>query len=441
MNYLEFKKSVFDISLEMGCEAAELYKTDEESFSVDILEKEIDSYSVSSSGGVNLRVVLGGKNGFAYTQQYTDPRSLVERAVDNARVIENEDERPLQGPCEYQEIENPKSPAKDMSEKELIEMALKLEEAARNADERFERVTRSTVAKQKTKIELSNTLGLDAKFEKDSCATVLGIVLKQGEEIENGYAVRYYDEFEDIKAVVDEAVAYTASKFNASPVKSGEYKVIIKNEAATSLFSAFSPLFSAELAQKKMSLLEGKEGEKIASSCLSIIDDGLFYKNPRPFDGEGVPSQTTTLLENGVLKTLLHDLKTAKKAGVKSTSNGARGGGGVGVKCSNFIICEGNVSFADLEETMQNGLVINSVSGLHAGLSIISGDFSLIADGYLVENGKKVKAVKQITIAGNFLKFMEDIDTIANDTYFDYLGSSMCAAPSFLVSKLMVSGT
>ncbi len=441
MNYADFKKSAFDCAKRLGCQAAELYKTSEESTAIDVLEKKIDSYKVSTSGGVNLRVVLNGKNGYAYTEQFTDPEILVKRAIDNASVIENEDERPMQTPCEYQSVNAVKSIAKDLSEKELIDMALKLEESAKNSDERFKRVTRSMVAKQKSSIELSNSLGLEAQFENDSCAVVLGVVLEEGDDIQSNYAVRFNEDFDDIEGCVKEAVTGAADKFNASPVKSGEYKIIIKNDSAADLFSAFASLFSAELAQKKLSLLEGKEGQKIASSCLNITDDGLFYKNPRPFDSEGVPSQKTTVVENGVLKSLLHDLKTAKKAGVKSTSNASRGAsGGVGVRYSNFIIKEGTESFEALQERMQDGLVINEMAGLHAGLSTISGDFSLIASGYLVENGKKARAVKQITIAGNFLKFMEEIEAVANDTYFKYSGG-ICAAPSLFASKIMVSGT
>ncbi len=442
MNFLEFKDEVFKLSKDLGCEAAELFRSYEESTEIGVLEGEVDSYTVSSTGGANLRVVFEGKNGFAYTQEYTDPKSLVERAVDNAKVIESTDERPMQGPTEYADITYPKNPAGDMSEEELIKLAVEMEKTARETDERFLRVSYCVSGKGKQVVELYNTLGLSAKYETANGVNFIGTVLKQGEEVEDGYAMRFNEDFLDTKNLVKEAIDTTLNKFEASPVKSGEYKIIMKNKAATSLLSAFSPMFSAELAQKKMSLLEGKEGQVIASSCFSLVDDGLFHKNPRPFDGEGVPSSTTCVVENGVLKTLLHDLKTAKKAGVKSTSNAGRssGGGAVSVSTSNFLVKEGEISFDDLVEKMGDGLVITSLGGLHAGVNAVSGDFSLIASGYLVENGKKTRAVKQITIAGNFLKYMKEITDIANDTHYSF-GGKITASPSYLVSKIIVSGT
>ncbi len=442
MNYSDFKKLVFDYSKELGCDCAELYYSNRKSTDINVLEGAIDQFNVSSYGGANLRVTFSGKNGYAFTQEFSDPKTLVSRAIDNAKVIENTDERPMLGACDYQDISYPASPASSMSDEEMINYALDLEVCAKNSDERFQRVSNCSVQKDTTSVQLSNTNGLDAKYQTHSCAIVIGAILKEGEEVEESYAFRLNEDFLDKQACVDDAIAQTVSKFGASAVNSGKYNIIIANKAASTLLSAFSPLFSAEVVQNKMSLLEGKEGEFIASPCVNITDDGLFHKNPTPFDGEGTPSQTTRVIEGGVLKTFLHDTKTALKSNCKSTGNAGRSseGGTVKVKCTNFILEEGEKSFNDLVEEMQDGLVISGLAGAHAGVSTISGDFSLIAQGYLVKNGKKVQAVKQITIAGNFLTLLKSVKAIANDSYLNPFGSGRTISPSFLVEDVMVSG-
>ena len=112
----------------------------------------------------------------------------------------------------------------------------------------------------------------------------------------------------------------------------------------------------------------------------------------------------------------------------------------MGVAPSNFYINEGEKSFDALMNEMQNGLIIFEVSGLHSGLNTVSGDFSLIAKGRLVENGKIVRSVDQITVAGNFLKLMKSIKAVGSDLRWGLPMGSVFGSPSLLIEKLMISG-
>ncbi len=446
MDFNTFKDKAFETAKNMGCDAAELFTEKSSRVDAKVLGGELSAFISSNSKGANLRVVMGLKSGYAYTEEFTNPEDLVKSAIDNATIIDGEDERPMQGATEYADFTKPMCPAKNMGNEELIKNALSLEEYAKNADDRFLRVETCAVSKGVKSVGIYNTLGLAAQYEIDSCDAYVVPILKQGDEVKDAAAWYRNEKFKDLKGCALEGVKKAAQCFDAKSVPSGKYKILVENETAALLLSCFVPVFSAENAQKKLSLLQGKVGEKIAADGVNITDDPFNLTAPRPFDKEGVPSVVTKLVENGVLKTLLHDLKTAKAEGVKSTSNAGRVGtkGSLKVMPTNFYLENGKKTKQELIENMQNGIIINDLGGTHSGVSAVSGDFSLLAGGMLVENGKIVRAVDQITVAGNFFTLLNNIESIANDLHFDYDANgetdASIGSPSFVISELAVSG-
>jgi len=147
-------------------------------------------------------------------------------------------------------------------------------------------------------------------------------------------------------------------------------------------------------------------------------------------------------VEKGVLATLLHNLKTAKKAGVESTGNASRPSPAspVGVAPSNFYILPGEKDYDAMVKTLDNGLIITEVSGLHAGVNPVSGQFSLLAKGKLIENGIPVHPVEQITVAGSFLELMNSVLEVGADLEFGMPGGGRIGSPSLLIGSMMVAG-
>lgn len=206
------------------------------------------------------------------------------------------------------------------------------------------------------------------------------------------------------------------------------------------MLTTFCGMFSAENAQQGLSLLAGKEGETVASMAVTLMDDPLLKDGfaSSPFDAEGSASRTKAVIENGVLKTLLHNRKTARKQGVETTGNAARSyASGMTVAPTNMFFKPGEKSLDELMANMGDGIVITDVSGLHAGANVISGDFSLISGGYMVEGGKRGRSVEQITVAGNFYKLLESIQAVGNDLLFPGGG---IGCPSVDVGTLVISG-
>lgn len=441
MKFNEFKDAAFKEALSLGCEAAEVYFTEGENFSVNIQDAELDTYSVEHDFGLNLRVKVDGRDGSAYTEMLDDPHTLVLKAMDNARAAEITEEQPMQGPCEYQSVASPKSKASDMSPEEKIAYAMELEKKLLAADERVKRTYYSGIQTHRHTVKLCNTLGLNAEYSGELTAAVAAPIMIEDGAAQSGFSIKSGDEIFDTDAMVREGIGKALEQFGASPVESGEYHAVIRREAMRDILQAFFPMFSADMAQKGMSLLANKVGETVAAECVTLIDDPLRSENPRAFDHEGVPSVTKRVIEKGVLTTLLHNLKTAKKAGVSSTSNAGRTPSGpVSVAPSNFYIEAGDMGYEDMLKELYNGLVIFDVSGLHAGLNPVSGDFSLIAKGLLIENGSIIRSVDQITVAGNFMELLKDVERVGSDIEFGIPFGGCVGSPSVMVKKLIVSG-
>ena len=442
MTFEQFKTACFEHALQKGCESAEVYAVSSDGFSVNVLNREIIKYAVERNSGLNLRVLYGGKNGYAYTEKLEDPETLVDHAIDNAKAIENTDVNPMQGACAYPEITEKPNPVVDLPEEEKIRLALDLERDTLAYDPRVNRMGYCDVDTGEIETHISNTLGLDAHEKKRYSYAVLAPILRQGEEEHESYSFKFGPDVTDCKDIIRESVENASMQFNASSVDSGEYRILLRNDAAGDLLQAFCSMFFAGQVQKGLSLLTGKLDQSIASSAITILDDPFEADNPRAFDAEGVPSVLTTVVEHGTLKSYLYNLKTALKDGVASTSNAGRMGTAspVDTAPSNFYIVKGEQSYDALVAALGNGLIITELSGLHAGLNPISGDFSLIAKGLLVENGKVVRSVDQITCAGNFLSLMQNIEAVGSDLRFGIPGFGRVGSPSLLISKLVVSG-
>lgn len=442
MNFDEFKDKVFAAALSIGCEAAEAFYVESERFTVRILEQETDSYSVSRSGGFGLRVKLGGRDGYAYTELLDEPEKLAARAADNARVIESGDEHPMQARCEYPEIKRPENPVAGLDERGKIALAKELEQRCKAADPRVKRVSADLFSSYRSTVRICNTLGLDAHSSDSGCYCYVSPVMEEAGELHDGFAFRFGAACADTAACAAEAVEEGAAQFGAQPVEAGSYRILLRNDAAGDLLDTFSSIFSAEKAQRGLSPVANSLGCQIAAETLTIVDDPLYPEFPRAFDDEGTPSEKTVVVENGRLNSLLHNLKTAKKAGVRSTSNAGRASAAspVDVAPSNFYILPGDKSFDELVSLLGDGLIITEVSGLHSGANAVTGDFSLIAKGRLVENGRVVRPVERITVAGSFLTLMRDIEHIGSDLKFGIPSGSCIGSPSLLIKGLIVSG-
>ncbi|MBR5949204.1 MAG: TldD/PmbA family protein [Clostridia bacterium] len=443
MSLDEFMQACFKASKEFGCDEAEIYYAAENRVMLGVLDGNLDNYGVYNESGLNLRVMYNRRNGYAYTEVFEDAESLVLHAMDNAMAIENDDIHPLQGLCAYPEVNEKPNPVVDMTDEEKLNIVRNLEADIKAFDDRVSRMSRCEINSGVREIRIRNTRGLRADREnRYSYVTVVPIV-SQGDEERSSYSVKFGPDITDYDDLVKECVDNALILFNAKPVDSGEYRVLLRADAASDFMERFCEVFFAENVQEGLSMLAGKLNKSIASEAVSIVDDPFEATYPCAFDDEGTPSVQTSVVENGVLKSYLYNLKTARKDGVDSTSNAGRVSpeSPVGTMPSNFYIKKGERSYKELISFMGRGLIITELGGLHSAVNTVSGDFSLIASGLLVEGGSIIRSVDQITVAGNFITMMQNIIAVGNDLRFCLpYQSGRVGSPSLVIDKLTVSG-
>ena len=442
----QFIQQVLAAAREAGITAAEIYLSSGDSFRAMCQQGQVNNYTVNSTRGLSLRGLYQGKMGYAATEAFDDEAvaQLVRGVKESAALIEDEDVQEIYpGDAEYPAL-NQYNPALDqVPEARKLQFVLDLEKCAKEKDPRIVQLTYDMLSTTSGQTRIANSYGLNLSFRDNLAVAVASALAKEGDRVSTGTGFAISRDFEalSVEKIAGEAVEEALFMLHAAPVPSGTYRAIIHSRCMPDLLGVFSDVFSAENAQKGMSLLAGKEGEVIAAPCVTLMDDPLLPGGlaSRPFDAEGVAARSKAVIENGRLTTLLHNLKTARKAGVKTTGNAAKGGyaGTVEVAPSNFYLKPGEKSLEQLTAEMGEGLVITDVSGLHAGANAISGDFSLIAHGYTVKNGRKDQPVERITVAGNFYQLLKNIRAVGSDLCFP--GSSM-GSPSVDVGEIAVAG-
>ena len=446
MDMQAFLTTLFAKAKAAGFTAAEAYIVEDESFEAVATDGEITKYASNQTRGLGFRGMLNGRMGYAATEAFDDKAvdQLVAGALDAATLCEDTDESFLydgSAPCPALALQND-ALARVRAEDKLA-LCLKLEQAAKAYDPRIDKVSSNTVFTGRSRVRIVNTYGMDRAYCDDACGAYLAPIAKDGDAVAVGFDVKLARDFAelDADALAADAATVALSYLNAAPVPSGRYRVVLKNNVMADLLGVFASAFSAENAQEGLSLLRGKLGQTVAAPCVTLVDDPLRTDGhrSRPFDAEGVPSRRHVLVDGGVFRTFLHDLKTARKDGVETTGNASKAGyaAPVRVSPSNFLLEPGQQSFEQLLSQLGDGLVITEVMGLHAGADTVSGDFSLLSKGYAVQGGARAQPVDQITIAGNFFDMLKAVQAIGSDFRFPDGG---IGSASVYVGELDVGG-
>lgn len=446
MDKNSFIEMLFDRAKRAGFEACEVYLSEGSSFQTAVNKGELTRYNVSESLNLGFRGIHGGRMGCASTQVLDEAAAdlLVSAAKAGAQLCETDDpEFIFEGSESYPEFNGSHPEIAALSAAEKIAMTRALEEKALAADSRIASCSHCALFTGESSIRLVNSRGLDLSAHRDRMGAYVYPIARDGEK--TGTAGRHSFVSDpallDLDKLAREAAAEAVSYLDAASLPSGKYPVLFRPDVAADLMETFASVFSADSAQKGLSLLKGREGESIAAEDVHLVDDPLLKDGyaSHAFDGEGVAAGKTVLVEGGRLNTLLHNLKTARKQGIQTTGNAARASvaGPMTVAPSNLHFLPGGMSREEIYARAGTALLVTDLMGMHSGANAVSGDFSLGAKGYLIQNGSIQRAVNQITIAGNFFELLRDIEAIGSDLEF---GPSCFAAPTLLVKSLSVAG-
>jgi PmbA protein len=436
MNFdLLFKKAK-----EKGIEDTQVYLVKNKEFDLEVFKNELQKYSIASTHKLYVKGIYDSKMGTVTTEVITDDiiDFVLDSIIASAKTIDSEDEVFIyEGDKEYREVTGLYNESlNEVSAKDKINNMFELEKKVLALDKRII-MARIMYSDESKKITIKNTKGLELEKLVNVGFAVSYVVASDGKDQRVAFEFINTNEYSDFdfEALASRSVKKAVSLLGATPCDSGEYEILLTNSASSSLLSPYLSMFSAESVQRNISLLKGKIGEEIGSSKVTLIDDPFMKNsmNSGSFDDEGVATTYKELINKGKLTGYLYNLKTAKKDNVKSTGNGFIHG----ISSTNIYFKPGKLSYDDAVKSMKKGLVITNLDGTHAGASAVSGDFSLQASGFLVEDGKIVRPVALITVAGNYLKLLQDVTDVCDDLK---MASESIGSPSLKIKSLMVSG-
>jgi PmbA protein len=440
----EFEQ-IFTLARKKNINEFDVYLNKEKSFTVFSFKEDVDKFDYKDSVGIGVRVVINNHTGYGYTEKLSSESfdTMLENAKNNTKFIESDERVEFENFPDIEKKLNIYNPElENVSVQTKIERAKELERTARRYDKRIVNVPYAYVADSTNITKVANSKGLNKEYKFNICYGAVMALAKGEQHVKSGgyYIIdRDFGKIEGEK-IGSEAARRAISLLDAREIKSGEYPVILTNEMAATILATFSNIFSAKAVQEGQSLLRGKLDTEIANPIVSIIDDSIIDIGfaTRPFDDEGYPSQTTSLVSRGILKSYLHNTITAKKDNTHSTGNASRSyKGTMGVSPSNLFIQNGTTSARKLYKEFPKCIEIVELSGMHSGCNPISGDFSMGAEGFYYENGDCKYPIHNFTISGNFIQLLGNIVGIGDDLKFFQPSTG---SPTILVESLAVGG-
>lgn len=418
----------------------QVYYKQDEANKLQVFEQKISVQKYSDHRYLNFKVRINGKIGKVALEKFDEHKidEVIAEAVANAQILELDEEFFFyDGSGEYHQVK-PYEPLSKVEELDKIEYLMSLEKLAYEADERINKVVMVNYNESKSDIIMRNSLGLDLHDSGRGASAYIYLSATDGQNITTAGAGTMFDKIEDFnpQILVDRAVKKAVSGLNAIDIASIKGMVVFENKVFAEFLGAMKSVFDAYMADIGKSKYQGKIGELVAAPEVNIIDDPWLEGgyNTSAFDGEGVPTKYKKVIENGVLKTFLCGMCMAHKYGIESTGNGT---GGLSSCSFNFYLEAGKMPKYEVLSAVGKSVYINKLNGTRTGVNITSGDFSIGAEGFMIEDGKLTKALKQFTVSGNVYEVLKDIKYIGNDLEF-YLSDK--GSPTVGVDNITIAG-
>ncbi len=443
---------VVALAMKAGASDAEAVAREGDEFSVNVRMGKVETLKESGSRGLGLRALLGKRSGSASTSDLTPEgiRQLVEGALALARVTEEDKFSGLPETAEFGSVPDDLhlyyEDVYSLPGPERIEWARRAEAAALAADPRITNSDGGSFDAATGRKALANSRGFAGGY-RSSYATIAAAPLAvdaNGKMQRDGWwsSARSFAHLDSPEAVGAEASRRALRRLGARRVATQRVPIVFAPETARSLVGSLFEAASGDAIWRGASFLAGKLGEQIAAPGLTVVDDNTMLLptgaggfGTSPFDGEGLPSQRTLVVENGVLRNYLLNTYAARKLGMRSTHNAARGlAGAPGIGCGNLYLEPGKLTPDQIVGDISAGLYVTSLMGF--GVNVVTGDYSRGATGLWIENGRLTHAVEEVTIAGKLGEMLRGVTAIGNDLVF----RGSVAAPTLRIDGMTIAG-
>jgi PmbA protein len=443
---------VVALATKAGATDAEAVAREGDEFSVNVRMGEVETLKDSGSRGLGLRVFLGSRSASTSTSDLTAEgiRQLVDGALALAKVTE---EDPFTGLPETDEfgarpddLHLYSDDVYSLSGEERIAWARRTEAAALAVDARLTNSDGGSFDAATGRKVLANSRGFVGGYRSSYAGVAAAPVAMDadGTMQRDGWwsSARCLAHLESPESIGKEAARRALRRLGARRVATQRVPIVFAPEVARSLVGSIFEAASGDAIWRSASFLAGKLGEKIAATNLTIIDDhtmllpsGMGGFGTSPFDGEGLPSRRTAVVEAGVLCNYLLNSYTARKLGMKSTHNASRGLAGTpGIGCGNLYIEPGTQTAEQIIADVPAGLYVTGLMGF--GVNTVTGDYSRGATGLWIENGALTYPVEEVTIASNLAEMFQNITAIGSDLEF----RGAVASPTLRIDGMTIAG-
>jgi PmbA protein len=414
---------------------------------VRVYEGEVEQLAVADSQGVGVRVVRDGRQGFAYCGTFdTGPLAeTVDEARDNAAFGEPDPANGLPAPdgVEPVALDLWRPGLADVPTADKLALALELERAVLGADGRITGVESCDYADSLAEAAIVTTTGIRRTSRETGCELVAYSLAADGDDTQTGFGFslgRSFDEL-DVGVAARDAAERAVRMLGATKPPSGRLTLVLDPWVSAQLLGIVAGTLGAEEVVKGRSLFADRVGEQVASALLTVVEDPTDARSwgAAPVDAEGLATRRVPLVDAGVLQGFVHSTWTARRMGTASTGSAVRGGfkSTPTAGCRAVVPTPGSATAAELITGVDDGVLVQEVSGLHSGVNPVSGDLSTGAEGLRIRGGRVAEPLREFTIASTLQRLLLDVRAVGAD--LTWLPMS-AAGLTLVIGDVAVSG-
>jgi PmbA protein len=442
---------VVERALRAGATEAEAVIREGDEFSTVVRLGQVETLKESGARGIGLRVFLGSSGAYRTANTSTSDFSeaglahLISGAIDLAQVTSQDPFAGLPEPSAMGQLAGDLNLYYDdvysMPTAERIEYARRAEAAALSADPRLTKSDGGSFDAATGHKVMANSRGFVGEYRRSYCSlSAMPIAETEKGAMQRDYwfsSARTLTRLDTPESIGAEAARRTLRRLNARRVPTQRVPIVFAPEIARSLIGNIFEAANGDSIYRGASFWTNQVEKQVASANVTVIDDGTMpgLFGTSPFDGEGLPTRRTVIIENGILKNYLLNTYTGRKLGMPSTGNASRGLAGTpGIGAGNLFLEKGSVSPHQLLAEVKAGFYVTELMGF--GVNMVTGDYSRGAAGLWIENGELTFAVEEVTIAGNLKEMLNNIAAIADD--LEFRGS--VASPTLRIDGMTIAG-
>ena len=396
----------------------------------------VESFTSATTHAAGVRVIADHREGFAHAGSL-DPEVLDEtlaEARDNATFATRDEHVGLVEPdgVEATPIDHWHPELLAYADEDKVQRALALEQRVLDGDPRMRSVRTAAWSDSASEFALASSRGLALATRATSCSMSVGAIAAEGDDTATGSGVdaaRRPDDLDDDQVVAD-AVQRSTELLGGRPIPSQRVTLLLEPRLAATLLGIVAGSLTGDAVLKGRSPFADREGEPIAATWLTLVDDPTDARSlgADSHDGEGLATRRNVLIDQGVLRGFLYDGTTGRRAGRASTASAIRSSRSLpspGVQV--MVVDPGSKDHDELMAGIDLGFALRTMNGLHSGVNPVSGDFSVGAEGRMIRGGALAEPVREITIAGSLQRMLFDVRAVGSDLTWLPSGTGMAS--------------